>query len=129
VIELPGVELGVAQAAAEAFLAATEVPVERLTKNGRRTLDARAAVVRLAVSSSEIQGAAEPCAILELVVRHVTPAVRPDDVLTGLRSVAALSPPVPPRATRLAQGALTESGEIADPLAPDRDGDVVGAPT
>lgn len=134
VIELPGIDLATATAAGEQFLAATEIPVERLTKNGKRTLDARAAVVRLEVTEAEpggaeIPGGASTCAILELVVRHVTPAVRPDDVLTGLRSVAALSPPVPPRATRLAQGALTESGEIADPLAPDRDGDVTGALT
>jgi radical SAM-linked protein len=128
-IELPGVDIAAAQEAAEACLGASEVLVERLTKNGRRTMDARSAVVRLAVRSVEIPGTDGACAILELVVRHVTPAIRPDDVLTGLRSVAALSPPVPPRAVRLAQGALTESGEIADPLAPDRDGDVTGAQT
>jgi hypothetical protein len=50
----------------------------------------------------------------------VTPAVRPDDVLSGLRSVADLVPPVPPEATRYAQGPLTETGEVGDPLAPDR---------
>jgi radical SAM-linked protein len=138
VVELPGVTVEELTTAVEAFRAATEVTVERLTKNGRRTLDARAAVVRLDVGRSAdptrgISPDAEvsdlTCAILKLVVRHVTPAVRPDDVLTGLRSVSALTPPVPPRATRLVQGALTESGEIADPLAPDRDGDVTGART
>ena len=40
----------------------------------------------------------------------------PDDVLAALRVVADLEPPVPPRVTRLAQGALTPSGEIVDPL-------------
>jgi hypothetical protein len=50
----------------------------------------------------------------------VTPAVRPDDVLSGLRIVADLVPPVPPEATRYAQGPLTEAGEVGDPLAPDR---------
>jgi hypothetical protein len=50
----------------------------------------------------------------------VTPAVRPDDVLSGLRIVADLVPPVPPEATRYAQGPLTETGEVGDPLAPDR---------
>jgi hypothetical protein len=63
------------------------------------------------------------CATLSAVVRHVTPAVRPDDVLSGLRSVADLAPPMPPQATRLAQGPLTESGEVGDPLAPDRNPD------
>jgi hypothetical protein len=61
-----------------------------------------------------------PCATLIVVVRHVTPAVRPDDVLSGLRSVADLVPPVPPEATRYAQGPLTETGGVGDPLAPDR---------
>jgi radical SAM-linked protein len=61
-----------------------------------------------------------PCAILNCVVRQVTPTVRPDDVLSGLRVVADLEPPVPPRATRLAQGPLTAQGEILDPLDVDR---------
>ena len=34
--------------------------------------------------------------------------------------VADLVPPVPPEATRYAQGPLTESGGVGDPLAPDR---------
>lgn len=57
--------------------------------------------------------------MMEAVVRQVTPAVRPDDVLAGLRVVADLVPPVPARVTRLAQGTLTPHGEIADPLADD----------
>jgi radical SAM-linked protein len=112
-IQLPGVDPAAAVRAVEAFLAAETVPVERLTKNGLRTLDARAAVVRISVETGG-------CAILDLVVRHVTPAVRPDDVLSGLRIVADLVPPVPPEATRYAQGPLTETGEVGDPLAPDR---------
>src|SRR4051812_34397620 len=48
-IRLPGLEVAVVQTAVEAFLAAAEVPVERLTKNGMRTLDARAAVVSITV--------------------------------------------------------------------------------
>jgi radical SAM-linked protein len=63
-----------------------------------------------------------PCAILNCVVRQVKPTVRPDDVLSGLRVVADLEPPVPPRATRLAQGPLTAQGEILDPLDVDRGG-------
>ncbi|HEX4699274.1 MAG TPA: radical SAM protein, partial [Actinomycetes bacterium] len=62
------------------------------------------------------------CAILQVVVRHVTPAVRPDDVLAGLASIGALTPPTTPAVTRLAQGPLDESaGTVSDPLAPDRD--------
>lgn len=129
-IELPGVPTEQVAEAVEKFLAAAEIPVERLTKKGRRTLDARGPVVHLDVESSASAADCDGiCAIMRIVVRHVTPAVRPDDVLTGLRSVSALSPPVPPRATRLAQGVLTEGGRIADPLAADRDEVVNGAPT
>jgi radical SAM-linked protein len=119
-IAIPGVPPGVAAAAVEAFRAAPEVPVERILKTGRRVLDARAAVAALGVVTDSDPGG---CAILDLVVRHVTPAVRPDDVLTGLRQVSdsfdAASPRFP-LATRLAQGHLDESGRLADPLAPDR---------
>lgn len=122
-IEVPGVPAERLETAVAAFQAAPEVLVERLTKQGRRTFDARGAVVRIGVVAqagppSEI-GAAQ-CAILDLVVRQVSPAVRPDDVLSGLRVVADLEPPVPPRATRLAQGTLTTQGEIDDPLEADR---------
>ena len=116
-VRLPEVSLDEAQRAVAAFLAADEVPVERLVKDGRRTLDARAAVVSLSASHDDGD---PPCAMLHLVVRHLTPAVRPDDVLSGLRSAAGLATPVPPAATRTAQGPLTENGEVADPLAPDR---------
>lgn len=122
-VRLPGVEPGMAERAVAAFLAEAEVPVERRTKDGRRTLDARAAVVSLSVLGGSTAGESSPegpCAILRLVVRHLTPAVRPDDVLAGLRRVADLEPPVPPSATRLEQGRLDDDGRIADPLAPDR---------
>src|SRR6185503_1138291 len=57
---------------------------------------------------------------LDVLVRHSTPAVRPDDVLAALRVVAHLAPPSPPVATRLAQGPLDEAdGAVADPLAAD----------
>jgi hypothetical protein len=45
-------------------------------------------------------------AILRMVVRHVTPAVRPDDILAALRQVADLAPSSPALVTRLAQGPL-----------------------
>ena len=115
-VRLPEVPVSVAEAALRVFLATPEVPVQRLVKTGVRTLDARAPVVR-AVASTEGEGL---CATLDLVVRHVTPAVRPDDVLSGLRLVADLATPVPPAATRVRQGPLTEAGEVGDPLAPDR---------
>ena len=95
-----------------------------MTKRGMRAFDCRAAVVSLRVREPESGGSAASgeCAILEVVVRHGTPAVRPDDILAGLREVAGLVAPVPPRQTRLAQGPLdSETGNVGDPLDPDRD--------
>jgi len=123
-VRLAGTEPAVAAAAVAAFLAVDRVEVTRMTKNGLRTFDARAAVVALEAGPDPRAGdvSSEPCAILRLVVRHVTPAVRPDDVLAGLASIGALAPPVTPAVTRLAQGPLDElAGTVSDPLAPDRD--------
>ncbi|MDX6277531.1 MAG: hypothetical protein QOJ72_1659 [Nocardioidaceae bacterium] len=119
-IALPGVSLQHAEAATEAFLAADEVPIERIMKRGPRTIDCRAAVV--ALSARLDASNAEPCAILAVVVRHVTPSVRPDDVLAGLRSSGGLELEQTPIATRLAQGPLdSETGTVGDPLVFDRD--------
>ncbi len=162
-IELFDVPDAEARAALTAFLAADEVRVSRLTKQGVRTFDARAAVHSARVlgaagdHGSEPRGTVDPpaasaeptgdaprvldgpesrngvtegrtsctarcCAILEVVVRHFTPAVRPDDVLAALRVVAQLAPPSPVRVTRLAQGLLDPAGgTVADPLAADKD--------
>ncbi len=120
-IELPGVTFDSLSKAVEAFLAEPEVLVERLTKQGRRTFDTRAAVQFLSPVPVPNGSGGAPCAILDLVVRQVTPSVRPDDVLSGLRVVAGLEPAAPARVTRLVQGTLTEQGEIVDPLSLDRD--------
>jgi radical SAM-linked protein len=113
-VELPGVALAELQAAVEAFLASDVVTVAKRTKNGLKDIDARAAVV--GASAAEEAG----CAILHMVVRQGTPAVRPDDVLAALVAVADLRPPLPPRAVREAQGRLDDTGTVADPLGPDR---------
>lgn len=122
-LRLDGVSADEARRAAAAFLAADSVEVGRRTKKGLRTFDARAAVASLEAAPAEPDRPGEqPCAILRLVVRHLTPAVRPDDVLSGLRATADLAPPVPAAVTRLAQGPLDEeTGTVTDPLAPDRD--------
>ena len=132
-LRLNGVAYDDAARAVAAFLAADEVEVSRMTKNGLRTFDARGPVVTLEVSDATPntlntldrapvgEGQITACAILELVVRHVTPAVRPDDVLAGLRLIGELAPREAPAVTRLAQGPLDEvSGTVSDPLAPDR---------
>ena len=96
-----------------AFLGADEVPVQRMTKKGLRDFDSRAAVLALAVAP-EGEGAG-----LDLVLRHLEPAVRPDDVLAGLRAVGGLELVGVPLLTRLAQGPLDPAtGEIGDPLRP-----------
>lgn len=103
--------------AVQDFLARDSVTVERLTKDGRRELDARAPVVWLRVSSGAGSGER---AILDMVVRQVTPVVRPDDVLAALRAVGGPTLPEPVLATRVAQGPLGADGLIGDPLADDR---------
>jgi radical SAM-linked protein len=124
-IELPGVAVRESERAVAAFLEREAVEVERLTKDGRRSLDARGPVVAITVTDGSASGgsnrdATSPCAILDVVVRQATPAVRPDDVLAALRAVVGLAPPAPPRATRLAQGRLDDTGRLADPLEADR---------
>lgn len=139
-VRLPGTGAAAAEAALSALLERDRVEVTRMTKNGPRTFDVRAAVVSAAVESGAVEsGAVESAAqsvavesgdagpqrtpdgagyaILRLVVRHTTPAVRPDDVLTALRAVAGFEPVQPPRLTRLAQGPLdTGTGLVADPF-------------
>ena len=119
-ITVPGLEPVQAQEAVARFLAAEEVPVERMTKKGLRTFDCRAAVVSLTARSGPEDR--EVCAILEVVLRHGTPSVRPDDVLAGLRDITGLQAGAAPLHERLAQGPLdVEAGTVGDPLAHDRD--------
>lgn len=129
VVELPGVRPDALRAAVETLLAETALVVERVTPSGRRQIDVRAALVSATVASgssaseeSRATSAADgtDCAILTAVVRQTTPAVRPDDVLGALDVVAGLKPPVPAKATRMAQGLLDDRGELADPLGANR---------
>jgi radical SAM-linked protein len=119
-IELPGVPVEVARAAVERFLARDEVLVERLTKSGRREVDVRAAVVSAVVSGVGSDTGDPQRAILDVVVRQVTPTVRPDDVIAALGIVAGLAPAAPHLAVRRAQGPLDDQNAIGDPLAADR---------
>jgi radical SAM-linked protein len=109
-IDVPAAYDDVAAAVA-AFLAAPEIEVERMTKKGLRTFDCRAAVVSMAAEPHE-RGAR-----VDVVVRHGVPAVRPDDVLSGMARVADLAPGEGVLLTRLGQGRLTADGTVADPLA------------
>ena len=109
---LSGVEPAEVAPALQVFLDTPEVLVERMTKKGMREFDARAAVASLAVEGTS----------LDLFLHHTVPAVRPDDVLAGLREVAGLDVAPGVLAERRAQGPLDEeTGAVGDPLAPDRD--------
>ena len=67
-----------------------------MTKTGLRTFDAREAIIELHVTGDDT---------LDLVSRHGTPLVRPDDVLQALGRVdEGFAPTEPPLLTRLAQG-------------------------
>ena len=105
--DLVGVLAADLEAAVTAFLAQTEVSVERMTKNGLRTFDTRSAVVALSPGSAQ----------LVMVLAHGVPLVRPDDVLAGLARVwPAFVPAEPPVLTRLTQGRLDlETGAIVEP--------------
>lgn len=111
VIDIP-VPPVAAAAAVATFLDTETVLVERMTKRGMREFDCRAAVLALA---AEANG---PTSRLALTLRHVEPMVRPDDVMTGLRTIAGLDlGTAAPLLTRLEQGPLDEAtGSIGDPL-------------
>lgn len=99
----------------EAFLAANEVSVTRMTKSGERVFDVRGAVLR-----SDVIGLASDDGIERvrwtLTIEHTTPAVRPVDVMKGMHEFAGLTPPRPPLMNRLTQGVLGKDGEVTDPL-------------
>lgn len=125
VLEFAGVPHGVLATAVTALLERDTAEVTRLTKSGPRTFDVRGSIVSARVlepgegaSGVDASAAGTPdCAILRMVVRHTTPAVRPDDILTALREIADLQPPRPPLVTRLAQGPLdTANARVTDPL-------------
>ena len=106
-VDVPGLSAAGLRTAAEAFLANDVVPVHRMTKNGIREFDARAAVIALDAEEAR----------LIVTLAHQTPLVRPDDVLAGIRVAnPAFAPAAAPILTRMAQGRLDpESGDITEP--------------
>jgi radical SAM-linked protein len=128
-IAVRDVDVETLEAAVASYLAVDRAEVTRLVKTGPRTFDTRSAVVDMrvvdpatvtATAPHAVPAGAARCAIIRVVVRHTTPVVRPDDILTALRGVAGLVPPAPPLVTRLAQGPLAPGvAAVADPLAAD----------
>jgi len=120
-IAFPGTDPERVRAAVEQLLAVEAAPVTRVFKNGPKTFDAREPIVAAEVRVEEGPDSAR-YAILRVVVQHTTPVVRPDDILTALRSVADLESAVSPVVTRRAQGLLqTAPARVADPLAADKE--------
>jgi radical SAM-linked protein len=106
-IRLPGTEPAVIERAVADLLAAEEVTTERMTKNGIRSFDVRAAVVRLEVTDDS----------LRLVIRHLVPLVRPDDVLSAMTKLRPEFRPERPEIVRLSQGIVDQaSGRITEPF-------------
>ncbi|GAA5154270.1 TIGR03936 family radical SAM-associated protein [Nocardioides marinquilinus] len=106
------------RAAVERLLAEESVVVERMTKKGLRAFDCRAAVVAVGVVEGDPDRAG---ARLDLVLQHTVPAVRPDDVLTGLTRLTGLEVGPAPLLTRVEQGPLVDDGDgpprVGDPFA------------
>ncbi|HEX6887031.1 MAG TPA: TIGR03936 family radical SAM-associated protein [Candidatus Nanopelagicales bacterium] len=121
-LEVPGVAEAELRDAWQAVWAAETLPVQRMMKQGLRTLDLRPALVVGEVSDGGAFGA-----VLEVTIRNVTPTVRPDELLAALREVGGLGSTDPARSTRLAQGPLGSGGSVGDPLAEDREAVAVEA--
>lgn len=117
-LTLPGVTRAAAQAAVDTFLAASRVEVERHTSKGTRRMDARAAVISMDLDRRAASALPGECEMLRMVVRHTSPAVRPDDILAALQGftnngAAGLELSAPPLITRLAQGPLEGAAPAA----------------
>lgn len=113
-LSFAGLDAAELAAAIERLRALPEAAVTRMFKSGEKTFDVLPALLRAET------GAEPGCAILHLVVRHTTPAVRPDDILSALHDLARLPATSRLRVTRLAQGPWDErAARVADPLAAD----------
>lgn len=107
-IDLVEGEPEVVAKAVDAFLACDVVEVTRMTKSGLRAFDARAAAIELSCLGGRR---------LSLLSLHGTPLVRPDDIVSGIKSVTPeLATGQPSLITRIAQGPFC-NGRIMDPLA------------
>ena len=115
-LEVPGADAEGLARAWRSLCDAETVPVQRMMKQGLRTLDLRPALL-----SGEVTDAGPLGAVLEVTVANVTPTVRPDEILKALRELGGLPDSDPARSTRLAQGPVTASLLVGDPLQIDRE--------
>lgn len=106
-IQLRQVDDAALTRAVHAFEAADSIAVERLTKKGMRTFDARVAVEVIDTVASDT---------IRVVLHHTAPLVRPDDVVNALIQLEPLvGDAEPPLLTRLAQGRW-HGGRIVGPF-------------
>jgi radical SAM-linked protein len=98
------VDPGAVAAAVAALLAAPSAVVGRKTKDGVRDVDVRAALVQLVAEGTAF----------EAILRHTTPAIRPDELLLALRTHGL--PEAPAVATRLGQGRIGPDATLVVPL-------------
>lgn len=93
--------------AVRAYEMASQAVVSRMTKNGLRTFDTKAAVKSLAVSGAQA---------LTMVIRHTEPLVRPDDVVNALRALGLDAGQIPPLMKRLRQGPTSDLVASVQPV-------------
>lgn len=114
-LDFEGISLETLTEAVNEFMARTELLVTRMTKSGAREFD-----VRQAVLTSDVVAVRSDADIdvvrWSLTIRHTTPAVRPNDVMTGLLELTGLGLPRTPLMTRLAQGTLRPDNTVGDPF-------------
>ncbi|MGL4172842.1 MAG: TIGR03936 family radical SAM-associated protein [Actinomycetota bacterium] len=102
------------RAAVNAFWSAQCIEVQRMGKTGVRRLDARSPVERICLHADNDE------AFLDMVIRHVVPAVRPQEVLSALGQVGSLSSVRILLMTRMSQGRFV-GNQIIDPLGVEAD--------
>lgn len=96
------------QAAVAGFLERDEVLVTRKAKKGDRTFDTRQAALELQIFPSGMR----------VLLKHVVPLVRPDDIVRALISINPQLFELPDVLfDRLSQGPLVDGHQIGDPLA------------
>lgn len=96
------------QAAVAGFLERDEVLVTRKAKKGDRTFDTRQAALELQIFPSGVR----------VLLKHVVPLVRPDDIVRALISINPQLFELPDVLfDRLSQGPLLDGHQIGDPLA------------
>lgn len=116
-LELQGCTENELREAVDRLDQAGEVTVDRLAKSGVKQVPVGAAILSSEIASAESDSSGPACAILRVVVRHETPSVRPEDVLTALVEHADLAAPAAAGYTRLAQGPLIgEPVTVGDPF-------------